>query len=287
MAIDLDDVCRFGFILIHMPCVLSHLVSDGWDSDPSGLGGFCAIAWVVKSHPATFLVNVSHNLLKFPLLPPAEALPKPQPLCCRNFVIKAHIITSAELGYRLVLAFCCPLKPKWPLFNRMKRPGRVLVGAAPEVPGRSSMITLLFKAWILFRSPASMFCECPSEDKTCKPHQGTLASPNSSELRGSNALVIPTHSLATDGNRIIFLIFTGLTSYLMVINTAETFGRPPHGHGPPLPVVWWYGGCQSLMLYKGCTNRYKTYLSVCRSKKGFNEKIRSKKGLETKLTWLQ
>ena len=37
---------------------------------------------------------------------------------------------------------------------------------------------------------------------------------------------------------------------------------------PPCGVVCWYGGCQSLMLYKGCMNKYKAYLSVCRSKKG-------------------
>ena len=37
---------------------------------------------------------------------------------------------------------------------------------------------------------------------------------------------------------------------------------------PPCGVVWWYGSCQSLMLYKGCMNRYKAYLSVGRSKKG-------------------
>ena len=50
--------------------------------------------------------------------------------------------------------------------------------------------------------------------------------------------------------------------------TAET-PSPPQWSWSPLPrVVWWYGGCQSLMLYKGCMNKYKAYLSVCRSKKG-------------------
>ena len=35
--------------------------------------------------------------------------------------------------------------------------------------------------------------------------------------------------------------------------------RPPLPP-PPCGMVWWYGGCQSLMLYKGCMNRYKAYL---------------------------
>ena len=37
---------------------------------------------------------------------------------------------------------------------------------------------------------------------------------------------------------------------------------------PPCGVVWWCGGCQSLMLYIGYMNKYKAFLSVCRSKKG-------------------
>ena len=54
---------------------------------------------------------------------------------------------------------------------------------------------------------------------------------------------------------------------------------PPHGHDPPSPcgVVWWYGGCQSLMLYKGCMNKYKAYLSVCRSKKGSVKRLETKR----------
>ena len=46
---------------------------------------------------------------------------------------------------------------------------------------------------------------------------------------------------------------------------------------PPCGVVWWYGGCQSLMLHKGCMNKYKAYLSVCRSKKGSMKKLEAKR----------
>ena len=46
---------------------------------------------------------------------------------------------------------------------------------------------------------------------------------------------------------------------------------------PPCGVVWWYGGCQSLMLYKGYMNKYKAYLSVCRSKKGSMKRLEAKR----------
>ena len=48
---------------------------------------------------------------------------------------------------------------------------------------------------------------------------------------------------------------------------------PPMVMVPPL----WCGGCQSLMLCKGYMNKYKAYLSVCRSKKGSMKRFKAKR----------
>ena len=79
------------------------------------------------------------------------------------------------------------------------------------------------------------------------------------------------------------LFASSVSIYIYIYICVTGPQRPPSPRQwswSPLPPVVWCAGMvvvQSLMLYKGCMNKYEAYLSVCRSKKGSMKRLEAKR----------